>query len=104
MTSIQAEAAAAGAGAMQPVSAIDVAKVLDERNREHSEDLDGRRQIVDLIKLLDLDSSLKARRELAHELDYPGSKKDTAEMNVWLRKQVMTKRARHSGTVLPELT
>lgn len=100
MTSIQAEAAAAGAGAMQPVSATDVAKVLDERNREHSEDLDGRRSIVDLMKLLDLDSGLKARREL----DYPGSKKDTAEMNVWLRKQVMTKRARHGGTVLPELT
>ncbi len=102
--SIQPKATAAATGSVQPVSAIDVADVLDQRNRERPEDLDWRRSIVDLMKLLDLDSSLKARRELAHELDYPGSTADTAEMNVWLHKQVMTKLAQHGGTVPPELT
>mgnify|MGYP001823548473 CR=1 FL=1 len=102
--SIQPKATAAAASSVQPVSAIDVAEVLDQRNREHAEDLDWRRSIVDLMKLLDLDSSLTARRELAHELDYSGSTTDTAEMNVWLHNQVMTKLAQHGGTVPPELT
>lgn len=102
--SVQPKAAAAATGSVQPVSAIDVAAVLDQRNRDHPEDLDWRRSIVDLMKLLDLDSSLKARRELAHELDYTGSTADTAEMNVWLHKQVMIRLAQHGGTVPPELT
>lgn len=102
--SIQPTVVPAAASTVKPVSAIDVAEVLDQRNREHPEDLDWRRSIVDLMKLLDLDSSLKARRELAHELDYPGSTADTAEMNVWLHNQVMTKLAQHGGTVPPELT
>ncbi len=102
--SIQSKATPAATGSVQPVSAIDVAEVLDQRNREHPENLDWRRSIVDLMKLLDLDSSLKARRELAQELDYQGSTADTAEMNVWLHKQVMTKLAQHGGTVPPELT
>ncbi len=98
------ETATTATSAVQPVSAIDVAEVLDQRNREHPEDLDWRRSIVDLMKLLDLDSSLKARRELAQELDFQGSTADTAEMNVWLHKQVMTKLAQHGGMVPPELT
>lgn len=102
--SIETKVVPAARGSVKAVSTIDVAEVLDQRNRENPEDLDWRRSIVDLMKLLNLDSSLKARRELAHELDYPGSTADTAEMNVWLHKQVITKLAQHGGTVPPELT
>ena len=82
---------------------VDVAAMLDGLNNENPEDLDWRRSIVDLMKLLDLDSSLKARRELANELGYDGSMSDSAKMNIWLHKQVMTKLAEHGGIVPDEL-
>ena len=65
--------------------------------------LDWRHSIVDLMKLLGIDSSLPARRELARELGYTASTDDTAAMNVWLHRQVMTKVAENGGTVPPEL-
>ncbi len=60
-----------------------------------------KQSIVDLMKLLDLDSSLNARKELAQELGYTGELNGSAEMNVWLHKQVMTK-LMESGGVVPE--
>jgi hypothetical protein len=82
---------------------VDVAAMLDKLDKENPEDLDWRRSIVDLMKLLDLDSSLKARKELANELGYDGNMSDSAKMNIWLHKQVMTKLAEHGGIVPDEL-
>jgi len=82
---------------------VDVAAMLDGLNKENPEDLDWRRSIVDLMKLLDLDSSLKARKELANELGYDGNMSNSAKMNIWLHKQVMTKLAEHGGIVPDEL-
>jgi hypothetical protein len=58
-----------------------------------------RQSIVDLMKLLDLDSSLDARKQLATELNYSGDQNDSASMNVWLHKQVMQKLAENGGKV-----
>jgi hypothetical protein len=66
-----------------------------------SEKLDWQRSIVDLMKLLKLDSSLTARKQLAQELGYKGELSGSAEMNTWLHKQVMTKLA-ESGGVVPD--
>jgi hypothetical protein len=63
------------------------------------EDLNWRGSIVDLLKLLKLDSSLAARKELAQELGYTGPLTGSAEMNIWLHKQVMTKLAEGGGKV-----
>jgi hypothetical protein len=64
-----------------------------------SEKLNWKQSIVDLMKLLKLDSSLSARKELAQELGYKGALDGSAEMNVWLHKQVMTKLAESGGKV-----
>lgn len=82
---------------------VDVAAVLDKLDETSDEDLDWRVSIVDLMKLLKLDSSLKARKELATELHYAGDMGDSAKMNVWLHKQVMTKLAENGGVVPAEL-
>ena len=78
---------------------VDVAAVLTELAGKKKEKLDWRHSIVDLMKVLDLDSSLSARKELAKELNYTGQTKDTAAMNVWLQKQVMIKLAENGGKV-----
>lgn len=84
---------------------VDITAMLDGLKKAHPEgkSLDWRRSIVDLMKLLKLDSSLKSRRELATELGYKGDTGDTAAMNIWLHKQVMTKLAEHGGVVPDEL-
>jgi hypothetical protein len=88
----------------QPAAAVDVASVLDGLMKQaDDDDLDWRRSIVDLMKLLKLDSSLASRKRLAQELGFTGSTSDTASMNVWLHKQVMTKLAEHGGKVPSEL-
>lgn len=61
------------------------------------ENLNYKQSIVDLLKLLDLDSSLTARKQLADELHYTGDKDDSATMNVWLHKQVVQKLAENGG-------
>lgn len=76
---------------------VDVAAVLDNLAEETDEELDWRRSIVDLMKLLKLDSSLAARKVLAKELSYTGDTKDSAAMNVWLHKQVMAKLVQGGG-------
>ncbi|MFG1396796.1 DUF3597 domain-containing protein [Roseixanthobacter pseudopolyaromaticivorans] len=84
-------------------SAVDVEAVLSGLAAKNSEKLDWRHSIVDLMKLLDLDSSLTARKELAHELNYSGDTGDSATMNIWLHKQVMTKLAENGGKVPEDL-
>src|SRR5215831_2172872 len=66
---------------------IDVALVLSNLAKQTDEDLDWRRSIVDLMKLLKLDSSLTSRKRLAQELGYTGSMNDTASLNIWLHKE-----------------
>ena len=70
---------------------------------KESQKLNWRTSIVDLMKLLDLDSSLAARKELAQEPGYTGDTNDSATMNIWLHKQVMQKLAQNGGRVPPEL-
>lgn len=85
------------------VSQVDVAQKLDGLTAQHSEPLNWRTSIVDLLKVLSLDSSLGARKELATELGYSGSTDDSAAMNTWLHAQVLKKLAENGGTVPDEL-
>jgi len=98
-----APSAPAPAPAAAPAAAVDVTAIMDGLAAQSSERLDWRRSIVDLMKLLNLDSSLAARKELAQELSYSGDTNDSASMNIWLHKQVMTKLAENGGTVPEEL-
>ena len=71
--------------------------------RRRKQKLDWKHSIVDLMKLLDLDSSLSARKELARELNYTGDINNSAAMNIWLHKQVMVKLAANGGKVPADL-
>jgi len=84
-------------------AAVDVAAVLAERATKYPEKLNWRESIVDLMKLLELDSGLDARRGLAAELHYSGSTTDTAAMNQWLHREVMRRLAANGGRVPAEL-
>ena len=86
-----------------PLSQIDVEAVLAKLAAQKKEKLDWRKSIVDLMKLLDLDSSLGARKQLAKELNYAGDTNDSASMNIWLHKQVMMKLAASGGRVPEDL-
>jgi hypothetical protein len=92
-----------GTTATATMAQVDVAAVLTKLADQNRERLDWRRSIVDLMKLLDLDSSLAARKQLAQELRYGGDTSDSASMNVWLHKQVMQKLAENGGKVPAEL-
>ena len=93
--------AGASAPASQPAAAtpVDVTAILDKLASQSKEKLDWRHSIVDMMKLLNLDSSLGARKHLAEELHYTGNMNDSASMNIWLHGQVMTKLAENGGTV-----
>lgn len=80
-----------------PAQTVDVAAIVDKAAAAKGEKLAWRTSIVDLMKALDLDSSLAARKQLAAELKYTGNTNDTATMNVWLHKQIMTKLAANGG-------
>jgi 3-oxoacyl-ACP reductase-like protein len=95
--------AAAPTPASVPRAPVDVTAIMDGLAAQSSERLDWRRSIVDLMKLINLDSSLAARKELAQELNYAGDMNDSASMNIWLHKQVMTKLAENGGKVPDEL-
>jgi hypothetical protein len=82
---------------------VDVEAVLNGMAQNNSQTLNWRTSIVDLLKLLDLDSSLIARKELAQELNYSGDMNDSATMNIWLHKQVMKKLAENGGKVPADL-
>ena len=94
----------AAAPSAAPAQAVDVAAIVDKAAAAHKgEKLEWRTSIVDLMKALDIDSSLAARKELAKELGYTGDTNDSASMNVWLHKQVMSKLAANGGKLPPEI-
>jgi hypothetical protein len=102
-TSTSAAPASSSGGAPAPAQTVDVAAVLDKAVAAQKEKLEWRTSIVDLMKALNLDSSLSARKELAKELHYDGNTNDSATMNVWLHKQVIRKLAENGGKVPDDL-
>ena len=92
-----------GGSAAAPAATVDVAPILDKAVAAKGEKLAWRTSIVDLMKALDIDSSFTARKELAKELGYTGDSNDSASMNIWLHKQVMTKLAANGGVLPPDL-
>ena len=93
-----------GAPAATPIAAVDVVAQLEKKAAASSQKLNWRTSIVDLLKLLDIDSSLTARKELAKELGCPpGLMEDSAQMNMWLHKTVLAKLAANGGNVPREL-
>ena len=98
-----ASGGAAAAPAAAPAQTVDVAPILDKAVAAKKEKLDWKHSIVDLMKALDIDSSLSARKELAKELGYTGDTNDSASMNIWLHKQVMAKLAANGGKLPPEI-
>ena len=93
----------AASGGATPAKAVDVNAVLNDMASKNSEKLDWKRSIVDLMKLVGMDSSLSARKELATELGYTGDKDDSAAMNIWLHKQVLRKLSENGGKVPQDL-
>jgi hypothetical protein len=82
---------------------VDVGAILTDMAAKNGQNLNWKQSIVDLMKLLGLDSSLDARKSLAQELNYSGDTSDSASMNIWLHKQVMNKLAENGGKVPAEL-
>jgi hypothetical protein len=106
----KADAAPAGGGAAAEAGSsggaaatVDVAPILDKAVAAKGEKLAWRTSIVDLMKALDIDSSFAARKDLAKELGYTGDSNDSASMNIWLHKQVMTKLAANGGKLPPDI-
>jgi hypothetical protein len=91
------------APAVATAPAVDVAAILNGLAAKNSEKLDWKHSIVDLMKLVGMDSSLTARKELARDLNYTGDMNDSASMNIWLQKQVMLKLSQNGGQVPAEL-
>lgn len=94
-----ASGAAPAAAPATPVPQVDVEAILNGLAQKNAQKLNWSTSIVDLMKLLDLDSSLTARKTLAQELKYSGDTNDSATMNIWLHKQVMIKLAENGGKV-----
>ncbi len=92
----------AGGAAVQTTESmppVDVNAILTQKAASTPEKLNWQTSIVDLLKLLGLDSSLDSRKQLAKELGYSGDTNDSATMNVWLHKEVMQKLAANGGKV-----
>jgi hypothetical protein len=106
-TSMSPAAGSSSAGSSSapaaPAQSVDVAAIVDRAAKAKGEKLEWRTSIVDLMKALDIDSSLSARKELAHELGYTGDTNDSATMNIWLHKQVMAKLAANGGKLPPDI-
>ncbi len=83
---------------------LDVEAVLTFMATQNTQKLNWQTSIVDLMKLLGMESSLTERRELADELGFTGDKKDTATMNMWLHKEVMRQFAANGGKVPASMT
>jgi hypothetical protein len=101
---------ATGTGSAAPSStpagsaqSVDVAAILDKAVAAKKEKLEWRTSIVDMMKALDIDSSLGARKELAKDLKYTGDTNDSASMNIWLHKQMMAQLAANGGKLPPEI-
>lgn len=96
--------AVASEAAAKPTSTVDVVAQLEQRAAANPEKLNWRTSIVDLLKLLDIDSSLTARKELAEELGCPAElMADSAKMNIWLHKSVLARVAANGGNVPKDL-
>jgi 3-oxoacyl-ACP reductase-like protein len=80
-----------------PLAEVDVTAILDDMAANSGEDLDWQKSIVDLMKVVGMDSSLHARQELAKDLNYSGDLHDSASMNIWLHKEVLTRFAANGG-------
>jgi hypothetical protein len=101
---VEAAAASAPAPVVVAISAVDVLAKLEALAAAHAEKLNWKVSIVDLMKLLGLDSSLAARKELAAELACPAEKMgDSAQMNMWLHKTVLQKLAENGGNIPADL-
>jgi len=96
-------APAATAAPAPPPKVVDVTAILDGLAAKNPEKLDWKKSIVDLMKLVGMDSSFGARKELAKELNYSGDPNDSATMNIWLHKQVLIKLSENGGKVPAEL-
>lgn len=90
---------APAASAVKPISMVEVESMIEKIASGQSEKYNWKQSIVDLMKLLKLDSSLGARKQLAQELGYTGALDGSAEMNIWLHKQVMQQLAASGGRV-----
>jgi 3-oxoacyl-ACP reductase-like protein len=97
--SATAPATPSAASAPKPMSQTEVIAMIEKAVGAQGEDLNWKQSIVDLMKALKLDSSLSARKQLAQELGYTGALDGSAEMNVWLHKQVMAKLAEGGGAL-----
>ena len=95
--------AGSSGGSTAAAATVDVAPILDKAVAAKGEKLAWRTSLVDLMKALDIDSSFAARKELAKELGYTGDSNDSAGMNIWLHKQVMTKLAANGGKLPPDI-
>ena len=93
-----------GATPGKPMTRDQVEEMIEKLADAQDEDYNWEESIVDLMKLLKLDSSLTARKQLAQELGYTGALNGSAEMNIWLHEQVMTKLAETGGVVPPSLS
>ncbi|OWW22665.1 DUF3597 domain-containing protein [Noviherbaspirillum denitrificans] len=99
-TAVVQQPEAASAPASTAISTVDVVARLEQMSHSHAEKLNWKTSIVDLLKLLGLDSSLAARKELATELGCPADKmSDSAQMNMWLHKTVIQKLAENGGNI-----
>ncbi len=87
-----------------PMQEVDVEAVLQRMQDDKGQTLNWRTSIVDLMKLLDIDSSLSNRKELAQELGYTGALDGSAEMNIWLHKATMRELAKNGGRVPAGMT
>ncbi len=86
------------------IAVVDVVAQLEKRAAANPQKLNWRVSIVDLLKLLDIDSSLTARKELATELNCPAElMSDSAQMNMWLHKTVLARIAENGGNIPQEL-
>jgi hypothetical protein len=97
------QSAATATAPAAPPKTVDVAAILDGLAAKNPEKLDWKRSIVDLMKLVGMDSSFTARKQLATELHYTGDPNDSASMNIWLHKEVLVKLSENGGKVPQEL-
>jgi len=96
-------APATPAAPVAPPQVVDVNAILNDLAKKNPEKLDWKKSIVDLMKLVGMDSSFAARKQLAAELQYTGDPNDSASMNIWLHKAVLRKLAENGGKVPQEL-
>ena len=101
--SAHAPATGAGGAAVATATRVDVETILTKLASENKEKLDWRHSIVDLMKLIDMDSSLAARKDLAADLQYKGDTNNSASMNTWLHGEVMRKLAANGGNIPADL-